>query len=101
MYKDYLLDFHSMTKLNQLSTLGKMIFRLSICGRDTYCTESDGIENQSRLRRINELIHRIASLHTQIASENAESIDSFIDGIFNTIDHEIFLLKIKWSYLFG
>ena len=101
MYKDYLLDFHSMTKLNQLSTLGKMIFWLSICGRDTYCTESDGIENQSRLRRINELIHRIASLHAQIASENAESLDSFIDGIFNTIDHEISLLKIKWSYLFG
>ena len=101
MYKDYLLDFHSMTKLNQLSTLGKMIFWLSICGRDTYCTESNGIENQSRLRRINELIHRIASLHVQITPENSEDLDSFIDGIFNTIDHEISVLKIEWSYLLG
>ncbi len=99
MHNDYLLAFHSMDKLDQLSALGRMIFNLSLCGRDSYAIDGDGIENPSRLRRINELIHRISSLHTQIASESNPDLDSYIDGVFNTIDHEISLLKTTWSYL--
>lgn len=99
MYKDYLLVFHSMEKLDQLSVLGRMIFHLSICGRDTYSVDSDGVANQSRLRRINELTHRISSLHVQITSGNNNDLDSFIDGVFDTINYEISLLKISWSNL--
>lgn len=99
MHKDFLPAFHSMDKLDQLSALGGMIFNLSLDGRDSYAIDGDVIENPSRLSRINELIHRISSLHTQIASESNPELDSNIDGVFNTIDHEISLLKITWSYL--
>ena len=88
-----------MPKINQLSILGRMIFLLTLCGRDSYSTAYDGIKELHRLRRLNELIHRIASLHSHISTGDKQDIDSFITGTFETIDHEISSLGIGWPYL--
>ena len=99
MYKKYLLNFHEMSVKDQLAVLGLMIFRLTICGRDTYVAESVDVEDPVRLREITELIHRIASLHLHIAKQNYDELDSFIDGTFATIDYQISRLNISWPYL--
>lgn len=41
--------------------LAELLYHLSMMARGTYDPESDGVEDAVRLRRFNELLHRVAS----------------------------------------
>jgi hypothetical protein len=80
--------FKEMDKLSQLSELGRIIYHISMHARETYEAGSERVIDSDKLRRINEIIHRISSLHLSISSTREEDISSFIDGTFDMLEHE-------------
>lgn len=81
--------FKEMDKLSQLSELGRIVYHISMYARETYEAGSERVIDANKLRRINEIIHRISSLHLSISSVKEEDISSFIDGTFEMLEYEV------------
>ena len=56
------LWFSSATREQQIRWLSRLLFQISIFARDTYEVGTDNLMDPARMRRFNELIHRV-SLH--------------------------------------
>lgn len=73
------LWFSSQSREQQIRWLSRLLFQISIFARDTYEVGTDNLTDPPRMRRFNELMHRV-SLH----------LVAFIDDDLNRFSDEIF-----------
>ena len=80
------LWFSSATREEQVRWLSRLLFQISVFARDTYEVGTDNLTNPQKMRRFNELMHRI-TLH-QLA---------FIDDDPKRFSDEIFFQFLSES----
>jgi hypothetical protein len=69
-----LLRFREIGLLGQLQWLSQLIFLLTMFARETYEPGADGVVAPERLRRFNELVHRVAAFQKKIANSWSEGL---------------------------
>ena len=92
-----LVQFSKLNKIDQIIWLGKIIYTISMIGRGTYEAGTDAVLDPVKLRRLNELVHRISSLQVSIGVGTKDDLDSFIAGTLETLEQEVEYLKIPVS----
>lgn len=97
-FQDQLQDFLKKERLEQITELGQLIFLFSLDARWNYSANPEGIINGSKAWRTNEVVHRISSLLVAIGNGKKDDIDSFIDGVFQTLDHHMEQMKISPAF---
>jgi len=83
-----LLRFRAMDFDEKVRWLTELIFLLTMFARGTYAAGADGVAEPDRLRRFNELIHRVATFQKKIANkkENGLSDESIFMMISDRLD---------------
>ncbi|MBF5005875.1 hypothetical protein [Diaphorobacter caeni] len=97
-FQDQLQDFLKKERLEQITELGRLIFLFSQDARGNYSAYPEGVISGSKAWRTNEVVHRISSLQMAIGYGEKEDIDSFIDGVFQTLDRHMEQMKISQTF---
>jgi hypothetical protein len=66
-----LTRFLNMVQSQKIIWLSKLLFIISMFARDTYQVGTDQVEKPKKLRKYNELLHRIAAFQLEIATEKS------------------------------
>lgn len=62
--------YEAMTTGEQIVWLSRLLFFVSMLARETYGAEPDAVNGPAKLRRFNELLHRISSHLLQSVSDS-------------------------------
>ncbi|MCO5082521.1 MAG: hypothetical protein M9955_12805 [Rhizobiaceae bacterium] len=76
-----------------------LIHQISMLARDTYEVGSIGVKDPEKLRRFNELVHRVATFQKEIASGKKDGIPD--QAIFAMVEDELGKLGVRTDFLLG
>jgi len=66
-WEEELAKFSKMVQSQKIIWLSRLLFFVSMFARDTYQVGTDYVEQPEKIRKYNELLHRIASYQLEIA----------------------------------
>jgi len=90
--------FPSMPSDDRVQWLSKLMCALTVFARSTYTVGGEGVDDPSKLRRFNELFHRVASqLRDTAVRKNGRPDDVFVKGLTESMRE----LGIQPSSLLG
>ena len=70
-FESELRRFVELTAEEQWTWLAKLLFAVTMLARGTYSVGSEGLDDPQKMRRFNELYHRIASQMRQLSSRSS------------------------------
>ena len=79
--------FHSLSQLDQMGWLSHAMVLISICARGTYVAGTDRVSDPKRLRRFNELMHRLAGAASHLAWNDDQRIP--VPDLFLSLQHSL------------
>lgn len=79
-WRTQLQAFSEMSTDGRVAWCGRALLALTILARETYLAGTDDVADPRRLRRFNELMHRIAGRQA-VADMDAATVDSFFAPI--------------------
>jgi hypothetical protein len=100
MEKQWFIESQRFSKLSeeqQVYWLAKLLFLLTIFARDCYAVGSDGVSAPEKLRRFNEIMHRISSHQLSVAESDKQRMGD--DVLFEMIAMELELLNVDMEYI--
>jgi hypothetical protein len=91
--------FMALSKAEKIAFLAAVGHALTISGRTSYSFQNEGLESPVRLRRINEIQHRVlACLGELLRDESSDSfqlsIASWVLDVTDPVDHQ----AISWAW---
>ena len=97
MDRSWLTGFPAMATEKQVVWLSRFIFLMTMFARETYDTESSGLRDGAKMRRYNELTHRLSSQLQKIMTESTSGMpdDVFVEYLTEALSE----LKIDEEYL--
>jgi hypothetical protein len=89
--------FTGLTPEQRIAWYGQAIYLCTIFARDTYVVGSEEIADPARLRRFNELVHRIAGRQITLASKG--EVDGFDESFFEMMSVAADELRVSAALL--
>src|ERR1700751_5717170 len=94
-----LVIFKNFSDRDKIIWLSEAIFSITLMARETYETEREGVADPVKLRRYNEMIHRIATFQVKVAKNIPDRMSD--DVFFSIFSENIDRIGISHETLFN